>query len=86
MTEEKSQSDLTSNNMVHSQKDKVAIISEIQKALDDMVFGSVELYVQNRKVTQITVRHIKKTNVETKEPEGFNVKDEVNVKIGIDKQ
>ena len=72
--------------MVHSQKDKVAIISEIQKALDDIVFGSVELYVQNRKVTQITVRHIKKTNVETTEPKGFNAQDEVNVKIGIDKQ
>lgn len=72
--------------MVHSQKDKVAIISEIQKALDDMVFGSVELYVQNRKVTQITVRHIKKTNVETNQPEGFNTQNEVNVKIGIDKQ
>ena len=79
--------------MVHSQKDKVAIISEIQKALDDMVFGSVELYVQNRKVTQITVRHIKKTNVETKEPKGISTQDEVNVssdkvgvKIGIDKQ
>jgi len=72
--------------MVHSQKDKVAIISEIQKALDDIVFGSVELYVQNRKVTQITVRHIKKTNVETTESKGFNAQDEVNVKIGIDKQ
>jgi len=79
--------------MVHSQKDKVAIISEIQKALDNMVFGSVELYVQNRKVTQITVRHIKKTNVETKGPKGFNAQDDVNVnsdkigvKIGLDKQ
>ena len=71
--------------MVHSQKDKVAIISEIQKALDDMVFGSVELYVQNRKVTQISVRHIKKTNVETTEPKEFKVKDEANLKIGIDK-
>lgn len=78
---------------MHSQKDKVAIIGEIQKALDGMVFGSVELYVQNRKVTQITVRHIKKTSVETKEPKGFNVRDDVSVssdkvgvKIGIDKQ
>ena len=25
-------------------------------------YGSVEMYVQNHKVTQITVRHIKKTN------------------------
>lgn len=72
--------------MVQSQKDKVAIISEIQKALDDMIFGSVELYVQNRKVTQITVRHIKKTNVGTSEPLSIERnQNEVNVKIGIDK-
>ncbi len=79
--------------MVHSQKDKVAIISEIQKALDDMVFGSVELYVQNRKVTQITVRHIKKTNVGMEKTPQAGPQSEVNlnsdkvgVKIGIDKQ
>ncbi|MCL4418612.1 DUF2292 domain-containing protein [Patescibacteria group bacterium] len=72
--------------MVQSQKDKVAIISEIQKALDDMIFGSVELYVQNRKVTQITVRHIKKTNVGVSEPLSIErTQNEVNVKIGIDK-
>lgn len=86
MTEEKNQSSLISNNMVQSQKDKVAIISEIQKALDDMIFGSVELYVQNRKVTQITVRHIKKTNVGVSEPLSVErTQNEVNVKIGIDK-
>ena len=72
--------------MVHSQKDKVAIISEIQKALDNMVFGSVELYVQNRKVTQITVRHIKKTNVEMEKIPQMDTESKANVKIGIDKQ
>jgi len=72
--------------MVHSQKDKVAIISEIQKALDDIVFGSVELYVQNRKVTQITVRHIKKTNVEMEKIPQTDSQSEVNLKIGLDKQ
>ena len=72
--------------MVHSQKDKVAIISEIQKALDDIIFGSVELYVQNRKVTQITVRHIKKTNVEMEKVPQTDSQSEVNLKIGIDKQ
>ncbi len=78
--------------MVHSQKDKVAIISEIQKALDDIIFGSVELYVQNRKVTQITVRHIKKTNVEMEKTPQADPQSEVNlnsdkvgVKIGLDK-
>jgi len=72
--------------MVHSQKDKVAIINEIQKALGDIIFGSVELYVQNRKVTQITVRHIKKTNVETRETPDIRTQDEANIKIGLDKQ
>lgn len=72
--------------MVGSQKDKVAIISEIKKALDDMVFGSVELYVQNRKVTQITVRHIKKTNVEMEKIPQTDAQNEINLKIGIDKQ
>ena len=79
--------------MMHSQKDKVAIISEIQKALDDIVFGSVELYVQNRKVTQITVRHIKKTNVEMEKTPQDDSQSEVNlnsdkvgVKIGLDRQ
>ncbi len=71
--------------MVHSQKDKVAIISEIQKALDDIIFGSVELYVQNRKVTQITVRHIKKTNVGMEKIPQTDSQSEVNLKIGIDK-
>ena len=71
--------------MVHSQKDKVAIIGEIQKALDDIVFGSIELYVQNRKVTQITVRHIKKTNVEMEKAPQAGPQSEVNLKIGLDK-
>lgn len=71
--------------MVHSQKDKVAIIGEIQKALDDIIFGSVELYVQNRKVTQITVRHIKKTNVGVEKTPQIESQNEVNLKIGLDK-
>ncbi len=71
--------------MNSSRKGSVELINEVQKALDGIVFGSVELYVQNRKVTQITVRHIKKTNVETAESTGFKARDEVNVRIGIDK-
>ena len=44
-------------------KDKIELINEVQKALEDVLFGSVELYVQNGKVTQITVRNIKKTGI-----------------------
>lgn len=50
--------------MAYSQKDKISLISEIEKALSDIIYGSVELYVQDRKVTQITVRNIRKTSME----------------------
>ncbi len=49
--------------MINTQQDKIKLINEVQKALDDIIFGSVELYVQNGKVTQITVRNIKKTGI-----------------------
>ena len=39
-----------------------ALTEEIKEALDGLDYGSVEIYVQNRKVTQITKRKIKKTN------------------------
>ena len=39
------------------------LIADISKALKDLGgWGSVEVYVQNGKVTQITKRAIKKTN------------------------
>lgn len=39
------------------------LLKEIQDALDGVVFGSVEIYVQDGKVTQISRRDIKKTNL-----------------------
>jgi len=39
-----------------------ALTQEIKEALDGLDYGSVEIYVQNRKVTQITKRKIKKTS------------------------
>lgn len=38
------------------------LIEEIVSALENLDYGSVELYVQNSAVTQITTRHIKKTD------------------------
>lgn len=39
------------------------LISEIKKALKSIkAFGSVEIYVQDGEVSQITTRNIKKTN------------------------
>ncbi|MBI4999335.1 YezD family protein [Candidatus Gottesmanbacteria bacterium] len=42
------------------------LLREIEEALKNLDFGSVELYVQNGEVVQITRRHIKKTNNLTK--------------------
>lgn len=40
------------------------LIIEIKDALEGLAFGSIEIYVQNNTVTQITVRNIKKVNAE----------------------
>lgn len=45
------------------------LLSEIEQALDAITFGSIEIYVQDKKVTQITVRNIKKTSVALKSSE-----------------
>lgn len=36
-------------------------LEEIRQALKDLDYGSVEIYVQNSEITQITKRTIKKT-------------------------
>ena len=41
------------------------LLSEINQALDDIRWGSVEIYVQNDEVTQITVKNIRKTKTTT---------------------
>jgi len=43
------------------------LINEINTALKGLMWGSVEIYVQNNTVTQITVKNIKKTSVSTKD-------------------
>lgn len=45
------------------------LFDEIKQALEKVIFGSVEIYVQDKKVTQITVRNIKKTSVSIEEEE-----------------
>ncbi len=43
--------------------DNKDLVSEIQEALKSVKgYGSVEIYVQDGKVTQITVRNIRKTS------------------------
>lgn len=51
-------------------KFSATLLSEIEQALDAITFGSVEIYVQDKQVTQITVRNIKKTSVSLKTEQG----------------
>lgn len=39
------------------------LMNEIKNALANVSWGSVEVFVQDKKVTQITVRNIKKTSL-----------------------
>lgn len=47
-------------------KNTPQLINEINQALDNLNWGSVEIYVQNDVVTQITVKNIKKTSASSK--------------------
>jgi hypothetical protein len=40
------------------------LLSDVKAALENLQYGSVELYVVNGEVTQICTRHIKKTNTD----------------------
>lgn len=43
---------------------KTSLIDEIQIAMQGIRFGSIEIYIQDGVVTQITSRTIKKTKLE----------------------
>ena len=45
-------------------KTKHDLLQEIENALGRVDFGSVEIIVQDKKVTQISVRSIKKTSID----------------------
>lgn len=45
------------------------LLSEITTALESVKFGSIEIFVQNKVITQITVRNIHKTSVEIEKSE-----------------
>ena len=50
-------------NHIYSTKNvSQKLLKEIKETLVGLNFGSVEIYVVNNEVTQITRRHIKKTN------------------------
>lgn len=43
---------------------KTNFLEELQSLLSTIKFGSIEIYVQDHVVTQVTVRNIKKTKFE----------------------
>lgn len=45
------------------------LLTEIKTALENVRYGSIEIFVQNRIITQITVRNIHKTSVEIEKKE-----------------
>lgn len=45
------------------------LLSEITQALESVKYGSIEIFVQNKVITQITVRNIHKTSVEIEREE-----------------
>lgn len=46
------------------------LLSEITTALESVKYGSIEIFIQNKVITQITVRNIHKTSVDIEKEEG----------------
>lgn len=47
------------------------LLEEIKTALESVKFGSIEIFVQNKIITQITVRNIHKTSLDMKKNQEF---------------
>ena len=54
------------------------LLTEIKEALESVKFGSIEIFVHNKIVTQITVRNIHKTSMEI---QNDSISDSINLKI-----
>jgi len=66
-------------------KNSPALLDEIKSVLKTVSFGSVEIYVQNSKVTQLTVRKIVKTKYDIGE-EDIQETIQINQKQAVDAQ
>ena len=47
------------------------LLEEIKTALESVKFGSIEIFVQNKVITQITVRNIHKTSMDIEKNQEF---------------
>jgi len=61
------------DNLYSTQKISPDLISQIVDALRNKAFGSVEIYVENYCVVQITERSIRKLARAKKEKRGFSI-------------
>jgi hypothetical protein len=66
-------------------KNSPALLDEIKNVLKSVSFGSVEIYVQNSKVTQLTVRKILKTKYDIGEVD-IQETIQINQKQSVDAQ
>ena len=57
-----------------------ALLDEIKNVLKSVSFGSVEIYVQNSKVTQLTVRKIVKTKYDINEDDTLEQPQTISLK------
>ena len=57
-----------------------ALLEEIKKVLKTVNYGSVEIYVQNSKVTQLTVRKILKTKYDINQEDNQETKQSISLK------
>lgn len=57
--------------MINSNQKQISnhLLSEIKNALESVNYGSIEIIVQNKVVTQITVRNIHKTSTKIERDE-----------------
>ncbi len=56
------------NDTSNFSKKNSQFVEELLGLLESITYGSLEVYVQDKVVTQITVRNIRKTKVEIKNP------------------
>jgi len=47
------------------------LLDEIKTALESVKFGSIEIFVQNKIITQITVRNIHKTSMDIEKNQDY---------------
>lgn len=64
-----------------TQKITSSLIEELKKALHKVRYGSIEIFVQDNVVTQITVRNIKKTSYKLTSSERENVNSNPILKV-----